>query len=139
MGYLFYDHHKYNKKINGKDAIIVHKELQFVCRKPEEPTYHGIDEDGKMINVTIPLEDTERYEIKYLGDLDKGDPFVSDEDKWKNSLVKKTKNILKKIKLVKPEVFNSNEFFKVLRSKEFDDIKLEHKRELFYDQVKKFI
>ena len=92
-----------------------------------------------MINVTIPLEDTERYEIKYLGDLDKGDPFVSDEDKWKNSLVKKTKNILKKIKLVKPEVFNSNEFFKVLRSKEFDDIKLEHKRELFYDQVKKFI
>ena len=36
-----------------------------------------------MINVTIPLEDTERYEIKYLGDLDKGDPFVSDEDKWK--------------------------------------------------------
>ena len=55
------------------------------------------------------------------------------------SLVKKTKNILKKIKLVKPEVFNSNEFFKVLRSKEFDDIKLEDKRELFYDQVKKII
>ena len=92
-----------------------------------------------MINVTIPLEDTERYEIKYLGDLDKGDPFVSDEDKWKSSLVKKTKNILKKIKFVKPEVFNSNEFFKVLRSKEFDDIKLEDKSELFYDQLKKFI
>ena len=50
-----------------------------------------------MFNVTIPLEDRERYEIKYLEDIDKGDPFVSDEDKRKNSLVKETKNILKKI------------------------------------------
>ena len=40
------------KKINGKDAIIVHKEDQYVERKPEEPTFHGTDENGKMINVT---------------------------------------------------------------------------------------
>lgn len=50
-----------------------------------------------------------RYEIiKYLEDLDKGDPFVSDEDKWKNELVKETTNIIKKIKFVKPEIFNSD-------------------------------
>ena len=43
-----------------------------------------------------------RYEIiKYLEDLDKGDPFVSDEDKWKNELVKETTNIIKKIKLLR--------------------------------------
>ena len=50
FGYLFYDEFKYIKKINGRDAITVNKEDQFVCRKPDEPTFHGIDEDGKMIN-----------------------------------------------------------------------------------------
>ena len=139
FGYLFYDECKYIKKINGRDAIFVNKEDEYVCRKPEEPTFHGIDEDGKMINVTIPLEDKERYEMKYLDDLDKGDPFISHEDKWKNGLVKKTANILKKIKLVKPEIFNSDEFFEVLDSEEFDDVKLEENREKFYGQVKKVV
>lgn len=92
-----------------------------------------------MINVTIPLEDTIRYEMKYLDELDKSDPLVTNEDKWKNSKVKETKDIIKKIKLVKPEVFNSNEFYNVLHSVEFDDIKLEGNRENSYEQVKKFI
>ena len=92
-----------------------------------------------MINITIPLEDKERYEIKYLEDIDKGDPFISSEDKFKNRLVKETKNILKKIKLVKPEIFNSDKFYEVLDSEEFDNIKLEEKREKFYEQVNKII
>ena len=68
FAYLFYDEHKYIKKVNGRDAICVSKEDEFVCRKPEEPAYHGIDENLKEINTTIPLEDKERYEIKYLED-----------------------------------------------------------------------
>ena len=146
FGYLFYDEHKYIKKINGRDAIFVHKEDQFVCRKPEHLTFHGINknepvfnEDGTLndkryLDTTIPLKDTERYEIKYLDEIDKGDPFISDEDKWKNKLVKETKNILKKIKLVKPEIFNSDEFFEVLNSKEFDNIELEKDRENFMNK-----
>ena len=53
-----------------------------------------------MINVTIPLEDREWYEIpiyQYLEDIDKGDPFVLDEDKRKNSFVKKLKIFLKRL------------------------------------------
>ena len=139
FGYLFYDEEKYIKKINGRDVIVVDKEKQYVARKPEGPTFHGKDENGEMINITIPLEDKERYEIKYLEDIDKGDPFISNEDKFKNRLVKETKNILKKIKLVKPEIFNSDKFYEVLDSEEFDNIKLEEKREKFYEQVNKII
>ena len=145
FGSLFYDEHKYIEKINGRDAIFVHKEDQFVCRKPEEPTFHGINKDEQVFNgkryvdTTIPMKDTERYEIKYLDEIDKGDPFISDEDKWKNKLVKEAKNILKKIKLVKPEIFNSDEFFEVLNSKEFDNIELGKDQEKFYEQVMKTV
>ena len=114
FGYLFFDDFKYIKKINGRNAIFVNKEDQFVCRKPEEPTFHGIDEnepifniDGSInekhyLNTTIPMEDTERYEIKFLDETDRGDPFITKDDKEQNEEVKQTKNILKQIKLVKP-------------------------------------
>ena len=139
FGYLFYDEHRYIKKINGRNAIFVNKEDQFVCRNPEEPTYHGIDENGKFINITIPMEDTERYEIKFLDEIDRGDPFITYDEKKQNKDVKQTKNILKKIKLVKPEIFNSYEFSEVLYSEEFDNIKLEKDTEKFYEQVKKYV
>ena len=45
FGYLFFDHYKFIKKVNGRNAIFVNKENQYVCRKPEEPTFHGIDEN----------------------------------------------------------------------------------------------
>ena len=48
------------------------------------------------------MEDTERYEIKVLDEIDRGDPFITKDDKEQNEEVKQTKNILKKIKLVKP-------------------------------------
>ena len=139
FGYLFFDDHKYIKKINGRNAIFVNKEHQYVCRKPEEPTYHGIDENGKTINITIPMKDTERYEIKFLDDIDKGNPFITKDEKIQNEEVKQTKNILKKIKLVKPEIFNSDEFYEVLYSEEFDNIELDKDREKFYEQVNKWI
>ena len=139
FGYLFYDEHKYIKKINGRNAIIVNKEHQFVCRKPEEPTYHGIDEKGNSLNVTIPMKDRERYEIKFLDEIDRGDPFITTDEKYQNEYVKNTKNILKKITLVKPEIFNSKEFYEVLYSTEFDDIELEKDRKKFYEQVRKFV
>ena len=41
FGYLFYDHFKYIKKVNGRNAICVNKEEHFVCRKPDEPLYYG--------------------------------------------------------------------------------------------------
>ena len=139
FGYLFYDEHKYIKKVNYRNAIFVNKEDQYVCRKPEEPTYHGIDENGKTINITIPMKDTERYEIKYLDEIDRGDPFITSDEKEQNEDVKQTKNILKKIKLVKPEIFNSKEFYEVLYSEEFDNIELEKDREKFYEQVNKYV
>ena len=151
FGYLFFDDFKYIKKINGRNAIFVNKEDQFVCRKPEEPTFHGIDEnepifniDGSInekhyLNTTIPMEDTERYEIKFLDETDRGDPFITKDDKEQNEEVKQTKNILKKIKLVKPEIFNSDEFYEVLNSKEFDNIELEKDREKFYEQVREIV
>ena len=139
FGYLFYDEHKYIKKINGRNAIFVNKEHEFVCRKPDQPTFHGIDENGKTINTTIPMEDRERYEIKFLDEIDRGDPFITTDEKEQNEDVKQAKNILKKIKLVKPEIFNSDEFYEVLISNEFDNIELEKDREKFYEQVKKFV
>ena len=150
FGYLFYDGYNYIKKINGRNAIFVNKEDQFVCRKPEEPTFHGIDENEPMIkdgsfndkhflNTTIPMEDTERYEIKFLDEIDRGDPFITYEEKYQNEKVKQTKNILKKIKLVKPEIFNSDEFYEVLYSKEFDNIELEQDTEKFYEQVREIV
>ena len=150
FGYLFYDGYNYIKKINGRNGIFVNKEDQFVCRKPEEPTFHGIDENEPMIkdgsfndkhflNTTIPMEDTERYEIKFLDEIDRGDPFITYDEKEQNEKVKQTKNILKKIKLVKPEIFNSDEFYEVLYSKEFDNIELEQDTEKFYEQVREIV
>ena len=150
FGYLFYDGYNYIKKINGRNGIFVNKEDQFVCRKPEEPTFHGIDENEPMIkdgsfndkhflNTTIPMEDTERYEIKFLDEIDRGDPFITQDEKERNEEVKKTKNLLKKIKLVKPEIFNSDEFYEVLYSKEFDNIELEQDTEKFYEQVREIV
>ena len=145
FGYLFYDDGRYIKKVNGRNAIFVNKEHQYVCRKPEEPTFHGIDENeppfsnNYYINVTIPLTDTERYEIKYLDEIDRGDPFITSDEKYQDKYVKETKNILKKIKLVKPEIYNSDEFYEVLYSEEFDEIELEKDIKNFYKQVKKYV
>ena len=151
FGYLFYDEYNYIKKVNGRKAIFINKEDKFVCRKPNQPTFHGIDEnepilnsdgtgnDKHFLNTTIPMEDTERYEIKFLDEIDRGDPFITKDEKEQNEEVKQTKNILKKIKLVKPEIFNSDEFYEVLYSKEFDNIELEKDREKFYEQVREIV
>ena len=151
FGYLFYDHYKYIKKVNGRNAIFVEKEDGFVCRKPDAPHYHGIDEDEPMfnpdgttnkkrlLNVTIPMEDTERYEIKYLDEIDRGEPYVTNDDKSQDEEIKKTKNILKKIKLVNPEIYNSEEFYDVVYSEEFDKIELEKDRKKFYEQVREIV
>ena len=142
FGYLFYDDFKYIKKVNGRNAICVNKEEKFVCRKPNEPLYYGLDETNNKkgyLFSCIPLEDTERYEIKYLDEIDRGEPYVTNDDKEQNEKVKQTKNILKKIKLVKPEIFNSDEFYEVLYSKEFDNIELEKDREKFYEQVREIV
>ena len=139
FGYLFYDDRKYIEKINGRNAIFVNKEHQFVCRNPKEPHYHDIDENGETIDVTIPMEDTDRYEIKYLDEIDRGDPFITYDEKCQDEYVKKTKNILKKIKLLKPEIYNSNKFYEVLDSEEFDKIELEKDVKDFYEQVKKYV
>ena len=132
FGYLFYDEHKFIKKVNYRNAIFVNKEHQFVCIKPEEPTFNGID-------VTIPMKDTERYEIKFLEEIDKGDPFITIDEKEQNEEVKQITNILKKIKLVKPEIFNSKEFYEVLYSEEFDNIELEKDPKKFFEQVNKIV
>ena len=151
FGYLFYDDYKYIKKVNGRNAIFINKEDEFFCRKPDQPTFHGIDENEPILNsdgtsndkhfldITIPMKDTERYEIKFLDERDRGDPFITKDEKEQNEEVKQTKNILKKIKLVKPEVFNSYEFYEVLHSKEFDNIELEKDREKFYEQVREIV
>ena len=132
FGYLFYDEHKYIKKVNGRNAIFVNKEHQFVCRKPEEPTSNGF-------YITIPMEDKERYEIKFLDEIDRGDPFITYDEKYQDKRVKDTTNILKKIKLVQPEIYNSDEFYEVLYSKKFDKIEVEKDIKKFYQQVEKYV
>lgn len=142
FGYLFYDHDKYIKKVNCRYAIFVNKEDEFVCRKPDQPTFHGIEEvngEKRRLNITIPMEDTERYEMKFLDEIDKGEPFIMEEDKEKDEKVKKTDNIFKKIKLVRPDVYYSDEFYEVLDSNEFDGIELEKERDKFFDQVMKVV
>ena len=139
FGYLFYDYHKFIKKVDGRNAIFVNKEHQYVCRKPEEPTFHGIDENGNTINVTIPMKDIERYEMKILDEIDRGDPYITNDEKYQDERVKDTTNIFKKIKLVQPEIFNSDEFYEVLYSKKFDNIELEKDPQKFYKQVKKYV
>ena len=131
FGYLFYDDYVYIKssKVNGRNAICVNKEEHFVCRKPDQAVHFS----------TVPLEDTERFEIKYLDEIDKGEPYVTNDDKLQVEKVKETKNILKKIKLVKPEIYNSEEFYDVLYSKEFDNIELEKDRKKFYEQVREIV
>ena len=143
FGYVFYDEHSYIKKVNGRNAIVVNKEHEYVCRDPNELHYHGIDENEsifskkRFLNETIPMEDTERYEIKYLDEIDRGDPFITKDEKGQNEYVKNTKNILKKIKMVKPEIYNSNKFYDLIYSEEFDNIELEKDREKYYEQLKK--
>ena len=129
FGYLFYDDYLYIKKVNGRNAICVNKEEHFVCRKPDQAVHFS----------TVPLEDTERFEIKYLDEIDIGEPYVTNDDKKRDEEVKETKNILKKIKLVQPEIYNSEEFYEVFYSKEFDNIELEKDHKKFYEQVKKFV
>ena len=85
------------------------------------------------------MEDTERYEIKFLDEIDRGDPFITTDEKYQDEDVKDTKNILKKIKLVKPEIYNSDEFYEVLYSEEFDEIEVEEDIKKFYKQVKKYV
>ena len=145
FGYLFFDEGKYIKKVNGRNAIFVNKEHQYVCRKPEEPTFHGIDEkespfsNNYYINVTIPMKDTERYEIKFLDEIDRGDPFITFDEKYQDKCVKDIKNIFKKIKLVQPEIYNSDKFYEVLYSKKFDEIEVEEDIKKIYQQVKKYV
>ena len=145
FGYLFFDCYKYIKKIDGRNAIVVNKEHQFVCRKPEEPTYHGIDENeppfsnNYYINVTIPMTDTDRYEIKFLDEIDRGDPFITSNDKYQDEYIKNTKNILKKIMLIKPEIYNSDDFYEVLYSKYYDNIEVEEDINKIYQQVKNYV
>ena len=136
FGYLFYDECKYIKKVDGRNCIFVNKEHQFVCRKPDQPTYHGGYENGSY--TTIPMEDTKRYDIKFLDEIDRGDPFITSDDKYQDECVKDTKNILKKIKLIKPEIYNSDEFYEVLFSDEFDKIKIEKEVKNLYKQIKEY-
>ena len=89
-----------------------------------------------MLNITISYNDRERYEIICLDDIDKGETFVTEGEKnWRCNYKKETKNIIKKILLVKPESYNSSYHYNnVLESKKLDEvyekwkIKLEKKR-----------
>ena len=145
FGYLFYDEWTYIKKVDGRNAIFVNKEHLYVCRKPDQPTYHGINENESplspnyYLNTTIPMEDEERYEIKFLDEIDRGDPFITYDEKYQDKRVKDTTNILKKIKLVQPEIYNSIEFYEVLHSKKFDNIELEEDVRKIYNQVEKYV
>lgn len=71
------------------------------------------------------MEDRSRYDIKYLDEIDKGVPFYTKDEEEQDDEVLGTDNILKTIKLIKPEIYNSDKFYEVLYSTEFDNIELE--------------
>ena len=79
------------------------------------------------------------YEIKFLDEIDRGDPFITDEEKYQDRQIKCTTNILKKIKLLQPEIYNTYEFYEVLYSKKFDNIELETDPKKFYEQVVQYV
>ena len=64
-----------------------------------------------FINGPRPYDDSENYDFVYLDDIDKGEPFVTEDDKFRDECVKKEKNIIKKILLEKPEIYNSSYHF----------------------------
>lgn len=140
FGYLFYNSVHYIKKVDGRNAIIVNREHGCVASKPEELHYHGIGENGEFLNETKPIEDRVRYDIKFLDEIDKGEPFISEGDKFRDEYVKETTNIFKKIKLIQPEIYNSlYEFSEVLDSEKYDKIKPKKNKAKFYQQVKKYV
>lgn len=141
FGYLFYDCSNYIKKVDGRNAIFVNREHEFVCRKPDQSHFHGRDEEENTINHSIPMEDTVRYEIKYLDEIDKGDPFITNDEKKHDEEIKNTTNLLKKIKLIQPEIYNDpNKFIDVLYSKKFDQIVLEESEiKNFYEKVREYV
>lgn len=49
-----------------------------------------------MLNISIPYDDRERYDIIYLDDIDKGEPFVTEHEKVDDEIIKKRKQILLK-------------------------------------------
>ena len=60
----------------------------------------------------MPLWATvENHDFVYVDDIDKGEPFVTEDDKFRDECVKKEKYIIKKILLVKPEIYNSSYHF----------------------------
>ena len=59
--------------------------------------------------------------------------------KKQDEYVEETKNILKKIMLVKPEIYNSDDFYEVLYSDYYDKIELVKDVKYFYNQVKKYV
>ena len=120
---IYFINEKYIVKHNGKNAIVVNKEDKFVARDPDEQYFHGIDGNGKHLNLSIPYDDRERYDIIYLDDIDKGEPFVTENDKFRDEYVKKEKYIIKKILLVKTEIYNSVDvFYNVRKSKKLDEV-----------------
>lgn len=137
FGYLFFDDLSYIKKFLGNNAIYIHKEKQFVARNPEEPYYHDRDENNNPIDISIPENDTDRYEIKLLHEIDKGPPYFTKEEKKRDVYIKETTNILQKINLLKPEVYDTNEFYNVL-TEDYDRIELGDIKD-FYKVVKQYV
>ena len=142
FGYLFYDDYIYisKKLMVVMLLVLIKRNILFVVNLMNHYIMVQMKHNKKgYLFSKIPLEDTERYQIKYLDEIDKGEPYVTNDDKKRDEEIKKTKNILKKIKLVQPEIYNSEEFYEVFYSKEFDNIELEKDRKKFYEQVKKFV
>lgn len=100
FGYLFYNElARYIAKYNREKAILVHKQERFVARDPYDNTIIVNDDNGYFINGPRPYDDRERYDFVYLDDIDKGEPFVTEDDKFRDDCVKKKnkKNLIKKI------------------------------------------
>lgn len=139
FGYLFYNELvHYIVKHNGKNVILVAKKEKFVARKPYDSSLHYI-EHKVLFDGPSPYYDKENYDFVYLDDIDNGEPFVTDYDKHSNEYVKKEKYIIKKILMVKPEIYNSEIFWEVQDTDIFDNIKLDENRDLFYKQLIKII
>lgn len=82
---------------------------KFVARKPYDDTI--INDNGHFINGPRRYDERENYDFVYLDDIDKDECFVTEDDKFRDECVKKEKNIIKKILLVKPEIYNSSYHF----------------------------
>lgn len=100
-GYCFYNGWHIGKQDN-RDCLYIFEGQAAQARSMLLPTENYVE---------IYPEELEQCKIVFLGDIDKGERELTEEEKEKRKIVKETQDIHLKMKLIHPFIFNSNLHF----------------------------